>query len=133
MTKQGFLRSDGAAMQQVTALIAVFALCLRLVWPAAPVLTATIGPADFSEHVLCLAGGADAPSPAKDAPSAPSNHDGLGCCPLHAAFGAAPVPSVRAGRITFAEIVLRSPPNQPYLAPVYPPGTSPARAPPTAI
>ena len=120
-------------MQQVTALIAVFALCLRLAWPAAPALTATIGPADFGEHALCLGGGADVPPPAKDAPSAPSNHDGLGCCPLHAAFGAVPVAPVGAGRIAFAGIVQRSPPNQPYLAPVYPPGTSPARAPPTAI
>ena len=132
MTKQGVLRSD-RAMQQVTALIAVFALCLRLAWPAAPVLTATIDPADFGEHALCLAGGADVPSPAKDAPSAPSNHHGLVCCPFHAAFGTAPAPPVAAGRIAYAEIVLRSPPNQPYLAPVYPPGTSPARAPPTVI
>jgi hypothetical protein len=115
----------------VTALIAVLALCLRLAWPAPPL--SLIGPADFGEHALCLAAGSDAPPPGNNAPADHADHDGLGCCVFHVASGAAPPLPGMDAPVAFAAIALPPPPDQPYRAPAYPPGTSPARAPPFAI
>jgi hypothetical protein len=117
-------------MRSMTALIAVFALCLRLAWPAPAVPLAAVGPVGFGEHALCLAGGAEAPVPGGETPAVPSEHDGGHCCLFHAASGPAPLPPVLPAGIAFAAIVLPSPPDQPYRTPAYPPGTSPARAPP---
>jgi hypothetical protein len=86
--------------------LALFALCLRLAWPAPmPVAAAADWRAatGFDEHLLCLAAPAnDAVPPAAphgNSPAAPDHagHDGLGCCPWHGAFAfALPTPAPAA-------------------------------------
>jgi hypothetical protein len=117
----------------LVALIAVFALSLRLAWPAPPIGLVIIGDASFGEHALCLAAGSEAPPPGNEAPAAPSEHDGGHCCLFHAASGLSSLPPAIVARVAFAEPVLALPADAPYRAPAYPPGTSPARAPPFAI
>jgi hypothetical protein len=127
------LANKGWSGRPLVALIAVFALSLRLAWPAPPIaLVATID-ANFGEHALCLAAGSEAPLPGNEAPAAPSEHDGGHCCLFHAVSGPVSLPPAIAVRVAFAETVLAPPADAPYRAPVYPPGTSPARAPPFAI
>ena len=132
MAKLGSALKDGKYVRPLVALIAVFALSLRLAWPAPPIAFAATGPADFPEHVLCLAAGSDAPAPSNEAPAVPSEHDGGHCCLFHAVSGPAPLPPVIAARLAFAAVAPPLPTNAPYFTPAYPPGTSPARAPPTA-
>lgn len=93
----------------LAALLAIFALCLRLAWPAPPLATspdlalaATLG-----EHALCLAaatGDDNAPSPRNQQPTGEHvDHDGLGCCLWHAAANAALPRIPTVAPIVFAE------------------------------
>ena len=132
VAKQGFSGSNRSRARPLVALLAVFALSLRLAWPAPPIALAASGPGDFSEHALCLTGGSDAPQPGNQAPAAPSEHEGGHCCLFHAASGPASLPPAISARIAFTEIALPLPADAPYRTPAYPPGTSPARAPPLA-
>jgi hypothetical protein len=80
------------------ALLALFALCLRLAWPgpATPLPSPNLDlAAAFGEHALCLAA-ADAEGKVPLPPNGGSlpqsgdhaDHDGLGCCLWHAAASA---------------------------------------------
>jgi hypothetical protein len=134
--KQAIPRSNGDGAWRLAALIAVLALCLRLVWPAPPIPPAVIGAdgvATFGEHALCLAGGGDLPASGKETPAAPADHadhDSARCCLFHAVSGVTPVPPAAAMRIAFVAPAPPSVEAVPYRAPAYPRGTSPARAPP---
>jgi hypothetical protein len=133
VAKQAIQRSNGDGARRLAALIAVLALCLRLVWPAPPMPSAVIGAdgvATFGEHALCLAGGGDLPASGKEAPAAPADHDSARCCLFHAVSGVTPVPPAAAMRIAFVAPAAPSVEAVPYRAPAYPRGTSPARAPP---
>ena len=132
MARLGSALKYGSYVRPLVALIAVFALSLRLAWPAPPIALATTGPADFPEHALCLAAGSEAPTPGNEGPAAPSEHDGGHCCLFHAVSGPAPLPPVITAPLAFAAVALPPPADQPYRTPAYPPGTSPARAPPAA-
>jgi hypothetical protein len=124
-------RSFGAAL-------ALFALCLRLVWPAPPVPAAadTSLVAALGEHALCLAApladGKAAPASERQAPHQGdhADHDGLGCCLWHAVAGFTLPPVGGAARVAFAEI--RAPGTIPStsLLPARSAGPAQARAPP---
>jgi hypothetical protein len=132
VTKQVSRRGTWMAMRSITVLIALFALSMRLTWPAPPIPFVATGPVDFGAHALCLAGSNDEQrQPGNDGPADHADHDGLGCCLFHGASATAPPPVLTAG-IAFAAIALPPPADQPYRAPAYPPGASPARAPPHA-
>ena len=97
----------------VGAMLAILALCLRLVSPAPVAQTAVIDPgllAAFGEHAICIAhaGGAAAPVPI-ERPSAPAghhtDHDGLQCCPLHVGTGVLAPGTTAFSRIGFATYV----------------------------
>jgi hypothetical protein len=133
VAKLGLAIKGWSSARPLVALITVFALFLRLAWPAPPIAVVAGGPADFGEHALCLAGGSDAPLPGNEAPAVPSEHDGGHCCLFHAVSGPAPLPPVLVGRLAFAEVMPSPAADTSYRTPAYPPGTSPARAPPAAI
>lgn len=131
--KLRLLIKEWGSARPLIALIAIFALSLRLAWPAPPIAGVATGTADFGEHALCLAAVGDAPLPGNEPPAAPSEHDGGHCCLFHAVSGPAPLPPAIAARIAFADTVPPLPPVAAYRNPAYPPGTAPARAPPFAI
>jgi hypothetical protein len=132
VAKQGFSGNRSFA-RPLVALLAVFALSLRLAWPAPPIALVAADLANLGEHALCLTGSSDAPQPGNEAPAAPSEHDGGHCCLFHAVSGPAPLPPAIGARIAFAGTALPLPADAPYRTLAYPPGTSPARAPPFAI
>ena len=89
--KTGQRRQSGA--RAFGAILALFALCLRLAWPAPPVPTTPDAGllAALGEHALCLAAppAEGKPDPSRDNPQPAdhADHDGLGCCLWHAAAG----------------------------------------------
>jgi len=94
-------------------LLAIFALCLRLVWPGAAVAPSPNADLAFAaalgEHALCLAaatGGDKAPSPRGQDPAGPgdhADHEGPGCCLWHAATSIALPRSPTVAPILFSE------------------------------
>jgi hypothetical protein len=122
------------------AVLGALALCLRLVWPgpAVPLAPDATLASIFGEHVLCLA----AP-PADDTAGIPrdqkapspgehTDHDGLGCCPWHAAVGFTLPRIVAFVPVAFVERPL---PRLALVAPALPSrpiGPVQARAPPEA-
>jgi len=94
-------------------LLAIVALCLRIVWPGAAVAP-SLNPdlafaAVLGEHALCLAaatGEDKAPSPRGQDPAGPgdhADHEGLGCCLWHAATSIALPRSPTVAPILFSE------------------------------
>jgi hypothetical protein len=104
-------------------ILAILALCLRLVLPAAiPAIPANGVPLDlvaaFGEHALCIAAAEadrDAAAPQTPAPQhdGHSGHECPGCCSSVVALGAGLLPRALAIRIRFAPVTLAAVAEEP--------------------